>query len=123
MWRSLIWATSILGFLIVSATLMLLMLRWHPVFCCAGIQFLLRWHPRYVFAAHALPLCGAAPTFLCRLQRKVGKRKQLTPSRLTENREGLGPHVRQTVCSLSRHPHLTSGVLRSGRACGATAQK
>ncbi|MBP0589167.1 hypothetical protein J8I87_05430, partial [Paraburkholderia sp. LEh10] len=28
-------------------------------------------------AAQALPLCGAAPTFLCRLQRKVGKRKQL----------------------------------------------
>jgi hypothetical protein len=27
----------------------------------------------------ALPLCGAAPTFLCLPQRKVGKRKRLTP--------------------------------------------
>ncbi|CAG9206978.1 hypothetical protein BCAR13_1660010 [Paraburkholderia caribensis] len=25
-----------------------------------------RWHPRFVIALHASPLCGAAPTFLCR---------------------------------------------------------
>jgi hypothetical protein len=24
-----------------------------------------RWHPRYVFGLLALPLCGAALTFLC----------------------------------------------------------
>jgi hypothetical protein len=23
------------------------------------------WHPRCAFAARVLPLCGAAPTFLC----------------------------------------------------------
>jgi hypothetical protein len=46
---------------------------------CAGIRGLpscfkrrrlvfwpLRWRPRYVFVLHVLPLCGAAPTFLCR---------------------------------------------------------
>jgi len=43
----------------------------------------LRWHPLYVALVQALPLCGAAPTFLCRLQRKVGKRKQLQTTRLT----------------------------------------
>jgi hypothetical protein len=26
---------------------------------------LLRWHPRFAFGLLALPLCGAAPTFLC----------------------------------------------------------
>ncbi|MFP3559368.1 hypothetical protein SB861_53480, partial [Paraburkholderia sp. SIMBA_049] len=25
-----------------------------------------RWHPRFAFVLHASPLCGAAPTFLCR---------------------------------------------------------
>src|SRR6266702_2436749 len=30
----------------------------------------LRWRPRYVFVLHALPLCGAAPTFLCRRKEK-----------------------------------------------------
>ena len=50
-------------------------------FCCFGFgfRFRFRWHPRFAFVLQALPLCGAAPTFLCRLQRKVGKRKQLTP--------------------------------------------
>ncbi|CAN7375751.1 hypothetical protein [Paraburkholderia hospita] len=50
---------------------------------CAGIRGLpscfkrrrlvfwpLRWRPRYVFVLHALPLCGAAPTFLCRRKEK-----------------------------------------------------
>ncbi|MFP3550509.1 hypothetical protein SB861_07320, partial [Paraburkholderia sp. SIMBA_049] len=51
-------------------------LRWHPryacalasAFClCAGIRVMpVRWHPRYAFVLHASPLCGAAPTFLCR---------------------------------------------------------
>jgi hypothetical protein len=27
-------------------------------------------HPRDVFGVHALPLCGAAPTFLCRRKEK-----------------------------------------------------
>src|SRR6476661_5772144 len=31
---------------------------------------LCRWHPRYAFVLHALPLCGAAPTFLCRRKEK-----------------------------------------------------
>jgi hypothetical protein len=35
--------------------------------------------PRFVIGLLALPLCGAAPTSLCRLQREVGKRKQLKP--------------------------------------------
>jgi hypothetical protein len=29
-----------------------------------------RWHPRYAFVLQALPLCGAAPTFLCRRKEK-----------------------------------------------------
>src|ERR1700740_2838622 len=52
--------------------------RWVGFCCCAGIWVLLfvcwrcrsvclplRWHPRIAFVLHALPLCGAAPTFLC----------------------------------------------------------
>jgi hypothetical protein len=35
--------------------------------------------PWFLIGLLALPLCGAAPTFLCLLQRKVGKRKQLEP--------------------------------------------
>src|SRR6266581_960395 len=31
------------------------------------------------FGLLAFPLCGGAPTFLCLPQRKVGKRKRLTP--------------------------------------------
>jgi hypothetical protein len=41
-------------------------LRWHPVwfFCLfAGIRVM-------VFAVQASPLCGAAPTFLCRRKEK-----------------------------------------------------
>jgi hypothetical protein len=30
----------------------------------------LRWHPRYAFVLQASPLCGAAPTFLCRRKEK-----------------------------------------------------
>jgi hypothetical protein len=33
--------------------------------------------PCFVSGVLALPLCGAAPTFLCLPQRKVGKRKRL----------------------------------------------
>jgi hypothetical protein len=29
-----------------------------------------RWHPRDVIGLQALPLCGAAPTFLCRRKEK-----------------------------------------------------
>jgi len=29
-----------------------------------------RWHPRDVIGSQALPLCGAAPTFLCRRKEK-----------------------------------------------------
>jgi hypothetical protein len=36
-----------------------------------GVLFLLfRWHPLDVIGLHALPLCGAAPTFLCRREEK-----------------------------------------------------
>jgi hypothetical protein len=71
-------------------------LRWHPgiVFVlrgapfgvlafAAGIQVLpsrferrslvfwpVRWHPRFAFVLEASPLCGAAPTFLCRRKEK-----------------------------------------------------
>jgi hypothetical protein len=35
------------------------------------VAFLLsRWHPRYAFVLQASPLCGAAPTFLCRRKEK-----------------------------------------------------
>jgi hypothetical protein len=37
----------------------------------SGLVFLaLRWHPRYAFVLQASPLCGAAPTFLCRRKEK-----------------------------------------------------
>jgi hypothetical protein len=32
--------------------------------------FSFRWHPRFAFVFQALPLCGAAPTFLCRRKEK-----------------------------------------------------
>jgi hypothetical protein len=35
-----------------------------------GLVWLLCWHPRYAFVLHASPLCGAAPTFLCRRKEK-----------------------------------------------------
>jgi len=36
-----------------------------------GLVFLpLRWHPRVAFVLQASPLCGAAPTFLCRRKEK-----------------------------------------------------
>jgi hypothetical protein len=38
-------------------------------FLLASALFLC-WHPRGAFAARALPLCGAAPTFLCRGKEK-----------------------------------------------------
>ncbi|WP_158510964.1 hypothetical protein [Paraburkholderia caribensis] len=34
------------------------------------LAFALRWHPRIVSSLHASPLCGAAPTFLCRRKEK-----------------------------------------------------
>jgi hypothetical protein len=34
------------------------------------VLLLLRWHPRLAFVLQALPLCGAAPTFLCRRKEK-----------------------------------------------------
>jgi hypothetical protein len=39
---------------------------WKAVFAAQAFCGLpSRWHPRDVFGFHALPLCGAAPTFLC----------------------------------------------------------
>jgi hypothetical protein len=49
-----------------------LRLRRHPVF------LRLRRHPRFAFVLHALPLCGAAPTFFA-AAKKVGKESGLTP--------------------------------------------
>jgi hypothetical protein len=44
---------------------------WFLVF---GFWFLVfgrcRWHPRCAFGLQASPLCGAAPTFLCRRKEK-----------------------------------------------------
>jgi hypothetical protein len=37
---------------------------------CFCFCFRFRWHPRFVSVLHALPLCGAAPTFLCRRKEK-----------------------------------------------------
>jgi hypothetical protein len=34
------------------------------------VFWFLRWHPRFVSVLHASPLCGAAPTFLCRRKEK-----------------------------------------------------
>ncbi|SDI62517.1 hypothetical protein SAMN04487926_120150 [Paraburkholderia steynii] len=66
--------------LAVSARVFGLRLRWHPRLAfalasaacvCAGIRGLrLRWHPRFVSLLQASPLCGAAPTFLCRRKEK-----------------------------------------------------
>ncbi len=44
---------------------------------CSGVGLLA--FPCFVSGLLALPLCGAAPTFLCLPQRKVGKRKRLKP--------------------------------------------
>jgi hypothetical protein len=35
-----------------------------------AFAFAFRWHPRIVSVLHASPLCGAAPTFLCRRKEK-----------------------------------------------------
>jgi hypothetical protein len=35
-----------------------------------SVCLLLRWHPRFASGLLALPLCGAAPTFLCRRKEK-----------------------------------------------------
>ncbi|MEM5434986.1 hypothetical protein [Paraburkholderia diazotrophica] len=55
---------------------------WRGRWPCAGRHLLLfatafvfmflplRWHPHMRLAAQALPLCGAAPTFLCRRKEK-----------------------------------------------------
>jgi hypothetical protein len=43
-------------------------------FCLRGADGLVClcfcWHPRFAFVLHASPLCGAAPTFLCRRKEK-----------------------------------------------------
>jgi hypothetical protein len=48
-----------------------LVFRFGLLLVFAGIRGLLfRGHPRYAFGLQALPLCGAAPTFLCRRKEK-----------------------------------------------------
>ncbi|CAG9241351.1 hypothetical protein PCAR4_1030001 [Paraburkholderia caribensis] len=41
------------------------LLGWGCFWFGFGFGLLFRWHPRFVSVLHALPLCGAAPTFLC----------------------------------------------------------
>jgi hypothetical protein len=40
----------------------LLLFCWRPL---CGVLRRFRWHPLFAFGLLALPLCGAAPTFLC----------------------------------------------------------
>jgi hypothetical protein len=49
------------------------------VFWCSGWLPAVLAFPCFVSGLLVSPLCGAAPTFLCLPQRKVGKRKRLTP--------------------------------------------
>jgi len=42
----------------------------HGSAVASGVCMLLRRHPRFAFVLHASPLCGAAPTFLCRRKEK-----------------------------------------------------
>jgi hypothetical protein len=78
-----LYATHGFGFLFLSATLggfygfvLASVIRYlvsriavRYFFLCAGIR-VLRWHPRFAFVLQASPLCGAAPTFLCRRKEK-----------------------------------------------------
>ena len=56
------------GVVFLSATLVGVL----PLRCwqCRLVCLFFRWHPRYAFVLHASPLCGAAPTFLCRRKEK-----------------------------------------------------
>jgi hypothetical protein len=47
-------------------------MRWGDFLLRKRFGFFLpcRWHPRFAFVLQALPLCGAAPTFLCRRKEK-----------------------------------------------------
>src|ERR1700761_3075081 len=47
----------------ICGVIFLCLRRW-------GVCLDFRWHPRYAFVLHASPLCGAAPTFLCRRKEK-----------------------------------------------------
>jgi hypothetical protein len=49
-----------------AAGLVVLVLVRASAFRC--LRF--RWHPRFAFALQVSPLCGAAPTFLCRRKEK-----------------------------------------------------
>jgi hypothetical protein len=40
------------------------------LFAFAFLLLRFRWHPRFVSVLQASPLCGAAPTFLCRRKEK-----------------------------------------------------
>jgi hypothetical protein len=54
-------------------------IRLPDVFACAALLVVLLAalaFPCILIGLLASPLCGAAPTFLCRPQRKVGKRKR-----------------------------------------------
>jgi hypothetical protein len=62
----LVFLSATLGGFLLFLLLLLLRLRG-----AGGFVFLpLRRHPRDVIGSQALPLCGAAPTFLCRRKEK-----------------------------------------------------
>ncbi|SOE63152.1 hypothetical protein SAMN05446635_2273 [Burkholderia sp. OK233] len=74
-------------------------------FCGSGLGAF----PCFVSGLLALPLCGAAPTFLCMPQRKVGKRKRLKPLLLS----GVRGLLRVVVHLESVFVHLHTPVTRA----------
>jgi hypothetical protein len=71
----------------------------HGFGCLAVLAF-----PCILIGLLASPLCGAAPTFLCLPQRKVGKRKRLTPLAFRCPPlavTGSGPKTRSSLAQLA----------------------
>jgi hypothetical protein len=65
------WAVGLSATLVGFCRFLLAFAGWLSVLrkaCWCGLP--LRWHPRDVIGSLALPLCGAAPTFLCRRKEK-----------------------------------------------------
>jgi hypothetical protein len=56
--------------LMPSAWLVWFGLVWFGLVWFGLVCLCLRWHPRFVSVLQASPLCGAAPTFLCRRKEK-----------------------------------------------------
>jgi len=63
----------VFAFCFLVLVLVLVLLRKQGGWLVVAVAFavcLLRWHPRDVIGSRVLPLCGAAPTFLCRRKEK-----------------------------------------------------